>query len=190
MINKRIKISGLIIILIFIFLSFSIVNSSVDYLNEKGNTQSIIPRSSLVVSPIHIDNNWMETKATYDWCTGSGLYTDPYVIKNLIIDGLGLETCILIENSAFYFKIENCTFYNSGLGNYTTNEYEAGIKLRNTRNGKIINNNCSGNNGVGIMLSDGCNYNTISRNNLSNNGQHGILLYNDCHNNLGGDTTA
>lgn len=176
--------SGLIIILIFIILSFSIVNSSVDYLIEKKNTQSIFPRPSLVVNPIHIDNNWTETRDTYYWCTGSGLYTDPYVIKNLIIDGIGLETCILIENSAFYFRIENCTVFNSDLGNYTTNEYEAGIKLRNTRNGKIIYNNCSGNNGVGIMLSDGCNYNTISRNNLSNNGQHGILLYNDCHNNL------
>jgi len=97
---------------------------------------------------------------------------------------LNFETCILIENSAFYFRIKNCTLYNSGLGNYTNNEYEAGIKLINTRNVKIINNNCSGNNGVGIMLSDGCIYNTISRNNVSNNGQHGILLYNDCHNNL------
>ena len=155
-----------------------------DYLNERKNTQSIFLKASLIVSPIHIDNNWTETKNTYYWCTGSGLYTDPYVIKDLTIDGTGLETCILIKNSAFYFRIENCTLYNSGIGNYTNNEYDAGIKLENTRNGKIVNNNCSRNNGVGIMLSDGCNYNTISRNNLSNNGQHGILLFNDCHNNL------
>lgn len=184
MINKRIKISGLIIILIFVILNFFIYNSSMDYLNKRKNTQSILLKASLIVSPIHIDNNWTETKDTYYWCTGSGLYTDPYVIKDLTIDGTGLETCILIENSAYYFRIENCTVFNSGLGNYTDNKFEAGIKLMNTRNGKIINNNCSGNNGVGIMLSNGCNYNSISGNSVSNNGQNGILIFGDCYNNL------
>ncbi|GAG76376.1 unnamed protein product, partial [marine sediment metagenome] len=66
---------------------------------------SKFPRTSLIANSIHIDNNWTEAKAVYDWCTGSGLYTDPYVIKDLVINGAGLETCILIENSAFYFRI-------------------------------------------------------------------------------------
>ena len=184
MVSREIIKPVLIILSFFIIFNCISNNFSMADLDDKINIPSKFPRTSLIANSIHIDNNWTETKAVYDWCTGSGLYTDPYVIKDLVINGAGLETCILIENSAFYFRIENCTLYNSGLGNYTSNDYKAGIKLVNTRNGKIIDNNCSGNNGVGIMLSNGCNYNTISRNNVSNNEQYGIFLYKTCFNNL------
>ena len=34
---------------------------------------------------IHINDNWSETTAMYDWCSGSGIYADPYRIVNLIL---------------------------------------------------------------------------------------------------------
>ncbi|MCK5157995.1 MAG: right-handed parallel beta-helix repeat-containing protein, partial [Candidatus Heimdallarchaeota archaeon] len=95
---------------------------------------------------------------------------DPYVIEDLVIDGGGSGSCIYIENSDVYFKIENCTVYNS----YT------GIRLSIVYNSLIIMNNCSSNSN-GILLL-GCKNNTISGNNATNN-SYGIRLsysdYND-----------
>ena len=63
---------------------------------------------------IHIDGNyesgnkswtWTSTRA---WCSGSGSSDDPYVIKDLLVDGNKEGTCILIGNSSVYFKIEDC----------------------------------------------------------------------------------
>jgi len=47
-------------------------------------------------------------------CTGSGAYSDPYVIKNLEIDGEDNHSCIVIEDSDAFFRIENCTLFNIG----------------------------------------------------------------------------
>jgi parallel beta-helix repeat protein len=147
---------------------------------------------------IHIVNNsgWADFRNAGN-CTGSGNYTHPYVIEDLVIDGSGSGSCILIENSDVYFRIENCTVYNSG------GEFDAGIKLDNVTNSQLINNTCSsndfngiylyfsdnntisGNNashniyflitGIGIKLSSS-NNNTISGNNANNNGEHGIYI--------------
>ena len=87
---------------------------------------------SAVSGKIHIYYNWSATK-TAGICTGSGTKTDPYIIEDLEIDGGGSGSCILIENSNVYFKIENCMDYNSG------NAWaDAGIRLYNVDNGKLI----------------------------------------------------
>lgn len=131
---------------------------------------------------IHINNNWTEA-----WeagiCTGNGIYSDPYIIEDLVIDGGGQGYCILIENSNVYFKIENCTVYNSGLSFGF-----AGIKLSNTTNGQLIENNCSTNNLNGIRLDDSYN-NNITRNILNNN-YNGIYLIDSDNNNLSGNTAS
>jgi len=121
-------------------------------------------RISELSEKIHIDYNWSYTEGNYTWCTGSGTYPDPYVIQDLIIDGGdGSEgNCILIENSDVYFRIENCTVYNTvvwGSGH-------AGIRLYNTSNGQLIENDCFSNS-EGIYLLDS-NNNTVSGNNVSN----------------------
>jgi len=107
---------------------------------------------------IHIDNNWSDAETALI-CTGSGTYPDPYVIEDLVIDGGGTGIGIWIQNSVEYFKIENCTIYNS----------ETGISLGfEAHNGTLIDNNCS-NNDVGIGM-ENCKNNTISGNILNNNG--------------------
>jgi len=107
---------------------------------------------SAVSGKIHINNNWSAAK-TAGICTGNGTYSEPYVIEDLIIDGGGSGSCIWIENSNVFFKIENCTAINSGIG--------AGIRLGNVSNSRLINNNCSDNNYMGIYLRDS-NNNTVS----------------------------
>ncbi|GAH39004.1 unnamed protein product, partial [marine sediment metagenome] len=93
---------------------------------------------------IHIDGNsgWSDAKNA-GICTGSGSYSNPYVIEDFVINGGGWGTCILIENSDVYFKIQNCTIFNSG--GYSN----AGIRLSNVNNSLIITNNYSSNyNGI------------------------------------------
>ncbi|MHA1234897.1 MAG: hypothetical protein ACTSQL_07400, partial [Promethearchaeota archaeon] len=91
------------------------------------------------------DSGWNDAK-TAGICTGSGTSIDPYIIEDLVIDGESSGSCISISSSNIYFKIENCTLYNSG-----GNDGDAGILLLNVRNGQLLNNSAS-NNWVGIHL--------------------------------------
>lgn len=133
-------------------------------------------------SPIHIDDDdinahdWAWTALMKYWCTGSGTYNDPYIIKDLIINGQNSSSCINIEDSNAYFRIENCTVYNASNSNY-----DAGIKLENVYNGTLIDNNCSYSNKYGIYLIFSDN-NTLIGNVVNNNGDDGIRLE-DCNNN-------
>jgi len=129
-----------------------------------------------VSEKIHIINNsgWVAFKNAGN-CTGEGTYSDPYVIEDLVIDGGGSGSCIWIENSSVYFRIENCSVFHSGVG----------IQLSNVNNSLIITNNCSPHY-YGIYLSE-CNNNTISGNTANNNG-YGIYLYDSNNNTISGNT--
>jgi len=151
------------------------------------NISEIIPSPTFwVLSPFIInddgtgDYTWMEV-ANEEWCSGSGTWNDPYIIKNLIINGNGESSCIEIKNSNVYFQIENCTVYNSWGGSWPN--FGAGIKLNNVSNAELINNNCSDNNGVGIFLIDS-NSNTISGNIINNNLLNGGIYLEQSNNNL------
>ena len=154
-----------------------------------GNTPYNLSRSPLIQdelpiygdpfhngSNIHIDDNnisshgwrWVSTRA---WCSGSGTELDPYIIKDLEINGKNKSSCVLIGNSSAYFTIRNCRFYNSSNGNYS-----AGIKLDNVNNSLLINNNCSFNNRHGIR-SNYCYNNTIWGNTIYKNSGYGIYFY-------------
>ena len=131
--------------------------------------------------PIHINdddpsNNWSIARGA-GICTGNGTYSDPYVIENLVIDGAGSRSSIFIEYSFVFFKIINCTTYNSTFG----------IQLITVNNADLIDNNCSSLD-YGILL-DHCHNNTISRNIANNNKQSGIDL-SLCNNNSILENTA
>ncbi|MHA1673857.1 MAG: NosD domain-containing protein [Promethearchaeota archaeon] len=157
-------------------------------------------------APIYIDGD----DPSHDWDTflnktGTGTFGDPYIIENLEIDAGGTGSSILIRDSTVYLEIINCSLTNSG-SSYT----DAGIKLENCANIKIIyctsndngltgiylvdssNNTLSGNTAKlntddGIRL-DSSNNNTLSGNNASNNFRYGIYLQSTSNNTLSGNT--
>ncbi|MFW9829132.1 MAG: NosD domain-containing protein [Promethearchaeota archaeon] len=171
--------SSLLIVAMFIVPIIVITNFSyiMDDNRNLGYKDDLTPdindlKISDISGKIHINNNWTAAEGK-GICTGNGTYHNPFVIEDLVIDGGGSGNCILIENSAVYFRIENCTLYNAGSQN-------AGIKLSYVTKGKLIINNCSFS-ARGIHL-DICNNNTISGN-TANNNSYGISL-NNCNNNM------
>ena len=134
---------------------------------------------------------------TYDWCSGSGTLSDPYVLEDFVIsnppkdpyrwEGVGgfphtfvpYSSGILITDSTAYFVISNCTIFNSSTG----------ITLSNVDNGNLIGNNCSNNLGYGIRLYNSDN-NTVSGNTANNNELYGIYLHGCDYNNIMGNTAS
>ena len=126
---------------------------------------------------IHIVGNqgWLDFKNAGN-CTGLGIYSNPYVIEDLEIDGSGSGSCMLIENSDVYFRIENCSLCYAGTG-----EYDSGIRLSNVTNGFLFRNHCYNNSQQGILLTT-CTNNTltenlIEKNNYSQSGRGMIIRY-------------
>lgn len=140
------------------------VNSTNKYLKTSGLSGKIF---------INGTSDWVDFKNAGN-CSGEGTYSDPYIIKDLVIDGGNTGSCIHIENSDAYFRIENCTLYNSGESFY---DYDAGIRLFNVTNSYLIKNNCS-KNYCGIFTYYGIN-NSIFQNSIVNN-QIGIYGYGEC----------
>ncbi len=186
--SKVISISLVLLFLISIF-SFSTTFTSKNEIFQTHLKEDTLKSSkfwNLTVSPISIDDNdpsknWSYTASQYDWCSGSGNWTDPYVIENITINGQGLGSCIEIINSSAYFIIKNCTTYNSG-----TDTYDAGIYLDKTDNGIILDNNCSNYNRYGFLLAYSSN-NTLSGNIANNNSRSGFILGGGGNNTLVGN---
>jgi len=167
--KSNLKILTIILIAVGIFFPFSTLSN--DNLNfntgisdEKVDKEKI--QISTVSGKIHIDNNWTAAKAA-GISTGNGNYSEPYIIKNLEIDGGGTGNCILIQHSDVYFRIEHCTLYNAGTG-------FSGIILYNVSNAQLQDNICTSN-AVGIGLSNSHN-NTLSGNTVNKNSMEGIFL--------------
>lgn len=180
-----------LILAIFLLFPFISIQKAIDYqeINEDEQFDLFNHKNNLIYSgyrnlphKIHINNNWTVTKSTYDWCSGSGTWSDPYIIENVIINAGNSGSCILIENSNVCFKIKNCILKNSEWANS-----HAGIKLANTKNGQLIDNDCSNNNGYGISLLKSDN-NTIS-NNIANFNNGNSIYLEDCDNNTISENT-
>jgi parallel beta-helix repeat protein len=171
--NRNIKF---ILLLGFFFAFYPIIPTNAIFMNSKFSDAIYVYNENLKTSTlsgkIHIDNNWTAAKAT-GTCTGNGLYSDPYIIKDLVIDADNSESCILIENSEAFFKLINCNVFNSYFG----------IRLKYTKNGWILNNNCSSNKLAGISLYHSSNL-TISGNIVHNNDYWGISLFSSDRNNI------
>ncbi|MBN1802230.1 MAG: right-handed parallel beta-helix repeat-containing protein, partial [Candidatus Lokiarchaeota archaeon] len=174
----------------FILMILAILSS----IEPQGNDLKVLdqeriikPRTSkywTLPYPIVIDDSDIQDwawAAGQDWCNGSGTLSNPYIIENVTINGANGSSCIEIKNSNAYFIIRNCTFYNSSLGSYPY--YDAGIKLTTVSNGKIVDNNCSYNQGMGIAIYSSSDNNIVSGNNASHNQKTGIHIYYYCDEN-------
>ena len=189
---NRLKIKTTVyvtILLGLLFLSFASLRfawstqKEVTYKPLSDWTENNPLKVSAVSGKIHIDNNWTAAKSA-GICTGNGIYSDPYIIEDLVIDAGGLGNGIWIENSNVYFKIKDCTVYNSGSG-----LSDVGIKLEMVSNGSLINNNVSNNDYYGIYLW-ASNNNDISGNTANNNTWHGIGLFLSDYNTISGNNAS
>ncbi len=151
---------------------FSLKNSG--YWNLTGNP--------ILINELNPTKNWAYTASNNDWCSGSGTWSDPYVIENVIIDAQNSSNGVLIEYSSVFFIIRNSTIYHSDIGSspYHNN---AAIKLHETDNGRIINNNLSNNYGSGITLQPNSYNHTISGNMIKGNTRFGIYVRDHSDNN-------
>ena len=156
------------------------------YVNDTGGnlgySEVIIEKDAyfwdLTDTPIFIDNlnpnyNWSKTARDNVWCLGSGTWIDPYVIRNVIINGKNTGSGIEIINSYVYFRIENSILFNAATGTHPF--YKSAIKLTNVHNGTLFNNTFSNNNGYGIFI-ENSNNNTLIENTANNNGYTGIYI--------------
>ncbi|MFX1390014.1 MAG: nitrous oxide reductase family maturation protein NosD [Promethearchaeota archaeon] len=152
--------------------------------NYGFNLNGVNLKTSVPSGPIHVNDNdpsanWTVAEATGK-CSGNGTYDDPYVIQNFEINAGGSGSCILIENSMAYFRIEGCTLSNAG-GSFG----DAGITLDDVRNAQIVDNDCSFND-VGILLL-GTDYSNITDNTVSINDYIGIWVFDCDYNNISGN---
>jgi parallel beta-helix repeat protein len=183
--KSKTKLEIIIVITIAILFALGImiaINASLTTRNKNiNNFENENPIISNVSGKIHIINNsgWVDFRNDEN-CTGSGTYSDPYIIKDLVINAGGSGNGILIENSNVYFKIENCSIYYAEWGS------DAGIRLLNVNNSQLIGNDCKFSY-LGIDLSSGCYNNTITGNIVSNNGG-GIHLWISNNNTISGNT--
>ncbi len=168
------------------------------HMNERTKTEDVYKNTKINLKTagywdltgvlIDIDDsnpskNWSHTASTYDWCSGSGTWNDPYVIENVTVDyyGISLGNSIYIRNSKnSYFIIRNCTLDNS----YPDTDIEnVGIKLENVDNGILMNNTFTVNE-YGISLYSNCDNNTILENKLIDNEAVGVELAVGCGGNI------
>jgi len=151
---------------LFLYFNDNLIESNLPNLKINGYW-------NLTGSPIYIDgtgitgDNWTWA-VSQPWCSGSGTFSDPFIIENVTIDGLRLDNCIHIINTIQSFIIQNCYLYDSGSSwNY------AGIKISDSQNGKIIKNNFTLNH-AGIFLESATNMTIVD--NTANNNAYGIIL--------------
>jgi parallel beta-helix repeat protein len=182
---NRIKSKPTILILFLIISTILGLISISKYTNDFSDNKGL--RISKVSSPIYIN----DADPSYNWsvaknagiCTGEGTYSDPYLIKGLVIDGSGLDVNgILIENSEAFFIIRACIAHTS------LNQFSCGIKLSNVDNGQLINNTCYDYmTNFGIRL-DYCNNNNISGNTVNDVYGGGISVRCGVNNTISGNT--
>ncbi len=129
---------------------------------------------------------WAESQ---DWCTGLGTWASPYIIENITIDCNQTDYGIYITDSDVYFRIQNCTIFNThfGSGNdairfwyvtkatiYNNTLYSSGSGIDlNVATNITISENIIKNGNLGIHTSSSNDIKIIG-NTIKNNSYHGI----------------
>ncbi|MFW9820122.1 MAG: nitrous oxide reductase family maturation protein NosD, partial [Candidatus Thorarchaeota archaeon] len=170
--NQR-KIETLISIIIIIYLIFLFAPEN------SSSTEKLHLSEAHTKIEIIGNSGWANAKVV-GLCSGNGTFSNPYIIQDFEIDGGDSGTCIFIKDSDVYFRIENCTLYNTG-GVLNLGEKYAGIRLTNVSNAELIDN-IARNNLFGIRL-ENCNNQTISGNLCHDNDMDGIYLM-SCNNSM------
>lgn len=186
----KIGIAILILFALFLNISFTEQNNEWD---QNINEKNLNSAKSWTFKSIYIDNytsnspdgtpngTWSWAKSQ-PWCEGKGTWEDPFIIENITIENDFSSSGIQIRDSDIPFIIRNCTIYETGTGV----SFDAGIKLWNVTHGLLEINNCTNNDGDGILFYD-CENITVSRNNIEEHGDYtknGIMVYNSFNNTI------
>ncbi len=186
LIAKRTKVSSLVIIFLsglILLILIHPVNYNMDC-KRNGWDEQPLPKIYATAPPILIDD-FVPSQQWEDcpWVNGTGTIGDPFVIRNLIIDGGGVQSCIQIRNTQRNFRIENCSL-TGARGDFA----DAGISILASSNGIIQNNTCVDNLVYGILLYYCTNFsllqNTCSRNSIYGTGitlenSHNVVIINN-----------
>ncbi|MFX1352980.1 MAG: hypothetical protein ACFFGP_03370 [Promethearchaeota archaeon] len=178
--SRKKSIKTILLISLFLIFSFTPISQyliPIGGANDKTHDDKILCLSAKNNLCIHIDNNWTETATTYDWCSGSGSWNDPFTIEDVEILANSTVAAIFINNSLNeYFIIKDCM-----ISNNSTETFSAGIRLENTNNGKIKESS-SFNNSIGILFINANNI-TIEESEISFN-NHGICVWQSSSDNI------
>lgn len=178
--SKKFAFFLLFFLLIFVN-SIKVYDPEINFIDDSKNNGKIENLKSAgywTLTPIFVngESQW-STLVLNDWCSGSGTWSDPYLLENITINANGGIFCIYVYNSQnVYFRINNCTLYNSG-----DVSLHSGILLSATNNGTMTNNEIYLNQ-MGILTLV-CENNTIDNNTVHSNYQFEIVIYQDSHNN-------
>lgn len=132
--------------------------------------------------PIKIDNDSDFAQTAYEegWA-GDGTEDNPYIIEGYEINSTIYEGpekhCIYIGNVTSHFIIRDCYLHNTIPDEYPVKYTDdKGIYLKNTRNGKILNNHISSKENVyGVYLQASTNI-LVKKNNISHSFEYGISI--------------
>ncbi len=150
------KRSNILAVVVTTLIVFSLFGMSISQIGETKKSLDFPKTSQLTELPyiIRIDNNWTETVAAYDWCSGAGTELDPYIIQGINISIADQGASIAIENSVEHFIIRNCFFSNVIFDLYTAPRflsYYAGVYVGKAEHG-LIENCTFNNNFIGISI--------------------------------------
>lgn len=166
-------------ITVFVFVVYFLITPSFTIHNR--NTYNSPPNSSWELSgyALIIDDSdplkdWENyTQSNPQWCAGSGVPGDPYVIFSLNIDALQKDKGIYIVNSEAPFLLFECDVVNVG-NQYNT--FGTGICFENVSNGDIVRCEANSNSWSGISLFN-CQDVRISETSISDNSVYGIEIF-------------
>ncbi len=169
---KQISLVSLLALLILLPMLLYSWNNLLSINNQLFSEETPKKAGYWTSSPIFIYENddWSSKYTSQPWFSGSGSWSDPYVIENLTINGQNSGSCIRIRDSTVYYTIRNCTLYNAGSASNN-----AGLNIWNADNGLIIGNNCSYNHEDGIWVYMSQNI-TILNNTANYNEYYGIQV--------------
>ena len=147
------------------YITFDLLNP---YLDSGNNFHDKLKASgSWNLSPLFINgsgtgvgaHNWSWVEDQIWFGGGNGTLNNPYTIENITIDALFSGSCFEIVDSDDYFILRSCIFFSSG------SDPDAGLKMENVNNSKIMDNHILNNRGHGIHLISS-NNNTIFNKNF------------------------
>ena len=174
----RLKVLILIILCVFTILQNYnyVINQDSNNASKEGNIERntydklMLQTTYWTETHIFINDsdpaaNWNITMLTNEWCTGSGISGDPYMIDTVLLLRGSSETNIEIVNSRVYFQINNCLFL----------DCDKGINLNNVSNG-IISNNVIIDMGSNFIEINNCTNISIENNQITDICMEGIIV--------------